>query len=71
MRLSWDKKTVLVSDDKLAGTYPMTSSFESNILGFSEVPIWSLGPPIFRVLEELFDGCHKLFSERRMSVKTI
>ena len=61
MRLSWDKKTVLVSDDKFPWTYPMTSSFDSKFFAVIAVPILSLVPTKIRFLEELSDGYHEPF----------
>ena len=56
MRLSWDKKTVLVSDDKFPRTYPMTSSNESKLYAVIAVPIRSLIPTRIGILKALFDG---------------
>ena len=68
MRLSWDKETVLVSDDKFSWTYPMTSSIDSKFFAVIAVLIWSLAPTKMQFLEALLDGYHKHIFASSMGV---
>ena len=66
MRLSSDKKTELVSDDKYTLTYPMTSSIEAKFVVVIVGPIWSFMPTRKALVDALFDGCHQDVSASRM-----
>ena len=63
MRLSSDKKTVVVSDDKFTWTYPMTSSIRVKIIGVyrsSKLVNFAYQNAIF---EALFERYRELVSE--------